>query len=93
MGESRRRQQMGQQTINIDASTLKGRVCKCGGNIFTHALVLKELTPLLSPSGKYETIMIPLGFVCVGCGTVISMRPEEPKEEQKQESKIVLLKQ
>jgi hypothetical protein len=92
MGESRRRKQMGQQmNVNINANTLKDRVCsKCGGMVFTHALTLKEMPPLLSPSGKYETMMLPVGFVCVGCGTVMSMRPGEPKEEK---PKIVLVKQ
>lgn len=85
---------MGQQNININADQLKDRVCsKCSGMIFSHALVLKEIPPLLSPSGKLETMMLPIGFVCVRCGTEMSLRPEEPKEDQKPESKIVLVKQ
>mgnify|MGYP001381277869 CR=1 FL=1 len=82
MGEANRRNQMGRQTqMNVDASTLEDRVCKCGGMIFTHALSLKVMTPLVSPSGQYETAMAPLGFTCVACGAVIPLRPEPPKEE------------
>jgi hypothetical protein len=82
MGEANRRNRLGRQTqVNVDASTLEDRVCKCGGMVFSHALSLKVMTPLISPSGQYETAMAPLGFVCVACGTVVSLRPEIPKEE------------
>ena len=83
MGEANRRNQMGRQTqMNVDASTLKDRVCgKCGGFVFTHALSLKEMTPLVSPSGQYETAMAPVGFACIACGELMTLRPEPPKEE------------
>ena len=74
---------MGQQTINIDANTLKDRTCTCGGFIFSNAVTLKELPPLLSPSGQIETLIAQVGFVCILCGKTLSLRPEEHKEEKK----------
>ena len=71
---------MSQQTINIDANTLKDRTCVCGGFIFSNAVTLKELPPLLSPSGQIETLIAQVGFVCVLCGKTMSLRPEEPKK-------------
>lgn len=83
MGEAARRNLLGLQPkqMQIDGDKLADRICSCGGKIFTDAMGLKELPPLLSPSGKYETVTIKVGFFCVGCGKLMSLRPEEPKEE------------
>jgi hypothetical protein len=88
MGESRRRRQMGlpprQVQVRVPISELKDRVCpKCQGMLFIQMMALKELL---------------VGFGCVACGTVISLRPEpekvlgeEPAEgQEKKESGIVL---
>lgn len=84
---------MGQMNVKIDVGQLKDRVCaKCGGMFFASALIVKEMSPVVSPSGKYESMMIPVGFACVGCGTIMSLRPEPPKEAEKEESNIVMLK-
>lgn len=82
MGEAMRRKLMGgqQNHININADELKDRVCPCGGMFFTDALSLKELPAMMSPSGKVETAMFKIGFICVACGKLMSLRPEEPKE-------------
>ena len=72
---------------NID--NLRDRTCECGGKIFTHALALKEVPSLYSPSGKYETIMSHIGFVCIGCGKRMSLRPEV---EEKEKSMLTLVK-
>jgi hypothetical protein len=85
MGEAMRRNLLGlpPRQVNINADQLKDRMCSCGGMFFTDALSLKEVPAMVSPSGKPETAMFKVGFVCVKCGKVMSLRPEEPKEEPK----------
>lgn len=84
MGESMRRKLMGlpPRQVNINANELKDRVCPCGGMFFTDALSLKELPAMVSPSGKVETAMFKVGFICVACGKLLSLMPEEPGEEK-----------
>lgn len=85
MGESARRNALGlppkNMQMKIDGDSLKDRVCDCGGLVFTNAFSLKELPALQSPSGQIETVMAQVGFVCVGCGLVVPLRPEEPKDD------------
>lgn len=84
--------------IKIPIEQLKDRVCpKCQGMLFVQIMALKELPPVYSPSGKYETNMALVGFSCVQCGTGLSLRPEPtPAQEgpvegqEKKESGIVL---
>ena len=71
---------MGKQ-INVDINTLKDRVCECKGSLFSPVLALKELPPILSSSGAYETTMVQVGFACISCGKILSLRPEIPKKE------------
>lgn len=48
-------------------------VCpNCGGKTFVETVVLKKLSPILSPTGKEELYPIPV-FTCSKCGTI----PEE----------------
>ena len=55
---------------NIDLTHAKTLECeKCGGVGFRQTLMLKKLSPLVSPNGK-EAI-IPVGvFACDSCGHV-----------------------
>jgi len=76
-----------QMKVNVPMDQLKDRVCECGGQLFISAVGLKELPALYSPSGQVESAVIPVGFVCCGCGAFMSLRPEEPK---KKESMIIL---
>lgn len=70
--------------MNVNVNDLKDRVCRqCGGLFFADALRLKEVPAVYSQSGKPETLMIKVGFICVGCGTVTSLRPGEEKEPEK----------
>ena len=53
--------------------TAPNAVCpKCGSKLFTEAVVLKKLSPIISPTGKEELYPIPV-YVCVKCQTI----PEE----------------
>lgn len=43
--------------------------CDCGGMLFVEKLVFKRLSSILSPTGKDETIPMPV-IVCENCGKV-----------------------
>lgn len=89
-----------QMRVQVPMDQLKDRVCpKCGGMLFIQMMALKELPPIYSPSGQYETSMSLVGFGCVSCGQAISLRPVpekvldadgKPEEGAKEEPKIVL---
>jgi len=51
--------------------------------VFVQVLDLKEIPALYSPSGKPETAITPLGFICSQCGKIMSLRPEESKQESR----------
>ena len=55
---------------NIDLTHAKDIVCeKCEGRGFRQTMMLKKLSPLMSPTGQ-ETI-IPVGvFACEACGNI-----------------------
>lgn len=55
----------------------------CGSNTFIEVVVLKKLSPILSPTGKEELYPIPV-FTCSKCGTI----PDEYKN--KQNAKVIL---
>jgi len=52
--------------------------CSCGSKIFTQAFVLKRISSLVSPTGREETIEIPL-FVCAKCGEIPSVYRDNPQ--------------
>lgn len=47
----------------------KNVVCECGGMIFKEQVLFKVISPLISPTGKEETVPMPV-FVCTKCGKV-----------------------
>lgn len=76
----------GQQTqINVDLSQAQDIVCEnCGNYTFNEVLLMKKLSPLLSPSGKEAIIPIPT-FACNACGFInnqfLPTRPQDNNEE------------
>lgn len=75
---------MGQNLqVRVPLDKLKDRVCECGNGIFTQIVALKVIPPMYSPSGIYESAITPIGFQCVGCGSIISLRPEATKDSPK----------
>lgn len=84
MGDARRRAQL---QVKVPMDQLKDRVCKCGGLLFFPVNALKELPPMYSPSGQYETSIAMVAFACVACGQMMTLRPEPVKVE---EPKIIL---
>lgn len=48
-------------------------VCpECGSKLFTENVVLKKISPIISPTGREDVIPIPV-FACAKCGAI----PEE----------------
>lgn len=45
--------------------------CDCGNTVFDHCVVIKQISNLVSPSGKDEVVPVDV-FVCRKCGKVIS---------------------
>ena len=61
--------------------SFKTLTCDCGGMIFEIGMVLKKISPIISPSGKEETYPLEV-LVCKKCGKVPSeldngMLPDE----------------
>lgn len=50
-------------------------VCKCGSKLFVQQFVLKNLSQLVSPTGKSQVVEVPI-FVCAKCGEI----PQEFKD-------------
>lgn len=59
-----------QQQLNIDFSQTTPVKCdECGCEHFTQALIMRKLSPLLSPTGQPALIPIPV-YACHKCGHV-----------------------
>ena len=56
-----------QQQLDITKTT--GIICACGNHTFTHAVFLREISVIASPTGKGGVIPIPT-FTCNACGAV-----------------------
>jgi len=54
--------------LDVDVSSLPTVSCKrCKGIFFRDALIVKRVSPLVSPDGKEAFIPIPV-LLCVSCG-------------------------
>jgi DNA-directed RNA polymerase subunit RPC12/RpoP len=72
-------------------------VCpNCGSKLFTEAVVLKKLSPIISPTGREELYPIPV-YMCAKCQTIPDeymtkhnakrVLGEEVNDEQEEEPK------
>lgn len=59
--------QIKQPNLNIDS--LPWVSCSCGGMIFDSAVMVKKVSPLLSPTGKEEIIPADM-IICRSCGKI-----------------------
>jgi hypothetical protein len=53
----------------LDITKTTGVVCTCGNHTFVHGVFLREVSALVSPTGKGGIIPIPT-FTCNSCGAV-----------------------
>lgn len=75
-----------QQQIHIDPSQTEAVVCnKCGTPFFIPMYMLRKISALISPSGREETIQVPV-MACAQCGN-----PHLPDgfDDEQEESPII----
>ena len=71
--------------VKIDPSLVRSSkmiLCDCGGAMFTPKMMLKKISPIVSPTGKEEVFPLNI-LVCDACGLVPNeLNPENmiPKE-------------
>ena len=57
------------QQIGLDVNTLPWVECTCGGKIFDSGVMVKRVSPILSPTGKEEIIPADV-IICKSCGKI-----------------------
>ena len=80
------------QQVKIDTNQLKERTCVCGSNLFTTGLSLREVPAFVSPTGKPETYMQHICFICAACGAILPLTPEaaaEPESDGRRTIEVV----
>ena len=60
---------MDNASLNFDITKTSKLTCTCGNHTFVHAVFLREISALVSPTGKAGVLPIPT-FVCNACGRV-----------------------
>lgn len=61
---------MQEQRLNIDISKAQDVVCdNCGNYTFNEVVLMKRVSPLVSPTGKEAIVPIPT-FACNACGFI-----------------------
>ena len=59
-----------QQQLNVDLSQADDITCEnCGNYTFNEVLLMKRLSPLISPTGQEAVVPIPT-FACNACGFI-----------------------
>lgn len=59
------------QQPQLDINSLPWINCSCGGRLFDSAVMVKRISPLLSPSGKEELLPADV-IICRSCGKIPS---------------------
>jgi len=59
----------GASPVQLDISATTPVVCECGNYTFVHSVFLREVSALVSPSGKAGIVPVPT-FTCNSCGRV-----------------------
>ena len=68
-----------QQQVRVSLDDLTDLVCEeCGSQYFRQSVLIKRLSPLVSPSGKEQFVPMPI-FRCDECGHVNdALMPKSP---------------
>lgn len=66
--------------VNQNAPTTNNSIeqCECGNKIWTQAIILKKISPLISQSGTPEIMPIPI-FLCSKCGELAPILKNDVK--------------
>lgn len=81
-----RQQMRGQPQMNFDLSQAEDVICeRCGNYTFQDVMLMKRISPLVSPTGKEAIVPIPT-FACNSCGHINKQfLPIIPKGMQQEE--------
>ena len=60
---------LSESQMRVDITKTTAFVCSCGNHTFTQATLLREISAILSPTGKAALIPVPV-FVCNACGAI-----------------------
>ena len=79
-----------QPPMNLDLSTAQDIVCdNCGNYTFNEVVLMKRISPLVSPTGKEAIVPIPT-FACNACGFInkqfLPVRVAEQEKEREPET-------
>lgn len=75
-------QNQNQQQININPEDTTGVACvKCSTEFFIPVYMLRKVSAIISPSGKEETIQVPV-MACAQCGTPMVPEGFDKKTEE-----------
>ena len=70
-----------QQQMRVTLEDLTDLVCdECGDQYFRQVMMIKRLSPIVSPSGKEQFVPMPI-FRCDGCGHVNDVFIPKPTEQ------------
>jgi hypothetical protein len=75
-------QQQHQAKVNLDDLT-DGICTNCAKKVFVQVVTLKHASPLVSPTGKEHTFIIPAGFMCVECEAIYGIKEAKVEEKKK----------
>lgn len=65
------------QTVQVDISQLPNIACRgCQAIIFNQGVILKEVSAIISPTGKKQLITVPT-WICSQCGLEFDKPPKE----------------
>jgi hypothetical protein len=74
---------MNQKTLVLNESNTTGVKCaKCGSELFRQVTFIRDVSPLLTQSGKKEQVFVP-AFQCIKCQTVVGFGSENEKKQPK----------
>jgi uncharacterized Zn finger protein len=86
-----------QPPMNLDLSTAQDVICdNCGNYTFNEVVLMKRISPLVSPTGKEAIVPIPT-FACNACGFInkqfLPVRmAEQEKEREPETPRLTLVK-
>jgi DNA-directed RNA polymerase subunit RPC12/RpoP len=62
------------QITEATIKSLPDIACKCDSKLFTPIGTTRDLSALQSPTGQRTLVYMQFGYLCVGCGAVITMQ-------------------
>jgi hypothetical protein len=73
---------MNQQLVLNETNTEGIKCSKCNSELFQQVNYIRNVSPLLTQTGRKEQVFIP-AFQCIKCKTVVSFGAENEKKQPK----------